>query len=123
MPPKKRYTGPGRGARNDSNSTHHLPARTTPRPDDHRDARGSAVPSASNRYTPPTKSARLRPGWHKAIGFALIIAGITVVVLNDVMRGSAVRLLPGGHTELYLILGIAIAASSMWWFGWFDREQ
>lgn len=98
MPPKKRYERPG-------------------------DAAAAAPTPASRRYTPPIRSVRVRPGWHKAVGFALVLVGLTVIVLNDVMRGGGVRLLPGGHSELYLALGLVIAGYSMWWFGWFDRER
>ena len=35
---------------------------------------------------------------------------------------DGVTLLPGGHSELYLFLGIAVAGSSTWFLGLFDRE-
>jgi hypothetical protein len=44
-------------------------------------------------------------------------------VTNDVMLfGASTTLLPGGHNELYLVLGITVAGSSLWWFGWMDRN-
>lgn len=47
-----------------------------------------------------------------------------MLVLNDlVLLGCPGVWLPGGHSELYLLLGVAIAGYSTWWFGWFDRES
>ena len=53
------------------------------------------------------------------LGLAL---GILVVVLNDAMlvfRG--VTLLPLGHSELWLLVGLAVAAIAVWLLGVFDR--
>ncbi len=83
-----------------------------------------ATPAASSRYTPPLKSVRFRPEWHKLIGAVILVIGIAIVILNDiVLLGASATLLPGGHTELYLVLGVVIAGYSTWWFGWFDREK
>lgn len=97
--------------------------RTTP------SSRGTAVreavgrTDASGRYTPPAPAFRLRPGWHRVTGWLGIVAGIAIAALNDLMlMGEDVTLLPGGHTELYLFLGIAVAGSSTWFLGVFDRE-
>ena len=86
---------------------------------------GVSTPAPTNRYTPPRRpTVRLRPGWHKTLGLALVVGGFTIVILNILMGGgSDLVLLPGGHNELYLLLGLTMAASSMWWFGWFDRER
>ncbi|WP_454850041.1 hypothetical protein [Promicromonospora soli] len=65
---------------------------------------------------------RFRPGWHRAVGWLLLALGIAIIALNDAMQlTSGVTLLPGGHSELYLLAGIAVASTSMWWFGWMDR--
>ena len=32
-----------------------------------------------------------------------------------------IGILPGGHSPLYFMAGVVIAASSLWWFGAFDR--
>lgn len=86
--------------------------------------RAASPPAPSRRYTPPTKSFRLRPGWHELLGFTLLFVGVALAVVNDVMMlQPSVTLLPGGHSELYLIVAIAIAGYSTWWFGWFDRRQ
>ncbi len=130
MPPKKRYAKPG--------DIEHRGRVTVPRdptampyvdPPGFTGRSGPAAqkrtgpPAGSSRYTPPIKSVRLRPGWHKAMGVGFILIGAIVIVLNDVMRAAKVTLLPGGHSELYLLLGLAIAAYSLKWFGWFDREE
>lgn len=84
---------------------------------------GPVKPVASSRYTPPVKSFRLRPGWHKTVGALFVALGLAVVILNDAMLGISFTLLPGGHSELYLVLGIVIAGYGTRWFGWFDREK
>lgn len=81
------------------------------------------TPAPTSRTT-PKRVIRFRPGWHKAMGAALLLVGLAVVVLNDVMMlQPSVTLLPGGHSELYLIAGVGIAGYSTWWFGWFDRTR
>ncbi len=67
--------------------------------------------------------ARLRPHWHKVMGLVLLVVGILVIAVNDAppLGGVPTSLLPGGHNEGYLFLGVALAATSLWWFGWFDR--
>lgn len=73
--------------------------------------------AASARYTPKVKNrGPFRPTWHKVVGALMIVLGLAVLVLND-LDGK----LPGGHSELYALLAIGIAASSLWWFGAFDR--
>lgn len=32
------------------------------------------------------------------------------------------HLLPGGHKEAYVVLGLVMAASGTWWLGLFDRN-
>ena len=46
--------------------------------------------------------------------------GLSLIVLNYIDYADA-NLLPGGHQDLYFIIGVALALSSMWWFGLFDR--
>lgn len=133
MPPQKRRTKPGdieHHGRVTTTRDAHDP-RVTPRAPDpslvdraKRYQSGPATPQQSSRYTPPTKSTRFRPDWHKTVGALILVLGAAIAVLNDVMLlGAPTTLLPGGHTELYLVLGVAIAAYSTWWFGWFDREH
>jgi hypothetical protein len=87
--------------------------------------RGPAEPAASSarsgRYTPKLKNrGPFRPTWHKVIGTLMVVAGLTVFVLND-LEWFDVHVMPGGHNELYAVVAVAIAGSSLWWFGAFDR--
>jgi hypothetical protein len=51
-----------------------------------------------------------------------MVAGIGLVVVNMTMQLSRdLTLLPGGHSVLYMIAGILIAAYGTWWLGWYDR--
>ena len=77
---------------------------------------------ASDRYTPKAPVYRLRPSWHRAAGWLGILLGVAIAASNDVMLLSEdLTLLPGGHSEFYLFLGIGVAVASTWFLGWFDR--
>lgn len=83
---------------------------------------GASEAGASGRYTPPrSASARVRGTRDKVIGIILLVVGVAIVVVNYVDY-DGLRLLPGGHQEYYFLLGLAIAATSTWWFGAFDRS-
>lgn len=74
-----------------------------------------------DRYTPPkTAMARVRPSWHKAVGWASVGIGLLIVVLNYAEEFD-IHVMPGGHQEAYFLLGIVLAASGSWWLGVFDR--
>lgn len=76
----------------------------------------------SGRYTPPAPKFRVRPGWHRIAGWAGIALGVLIAVVNDLMLiGVEASLLPGGHSELYLFLAVAVGGSSTWFLGLFDR--
>lgn len=47
--------------------------------------------------------------------------GVLIAVLNDAMFFTEANLLPFGHTELYLLVAIAVAGCSTWFLGLFDR--
>ncbi|NIZ92560.1 hypothetical protein [Kineococcus rubinsiae] len=67
---------------------------------------------------------RYRPAWHKRIGVAVLAVGLYTIFANDLMRLTRnVQLLPGGHSELYLLAGIVVTVGSLWWFGWFDSRS
>ena len=84
--------------------------------------RETVQPEASARYTPKVPAYRLRPGWHRVIGWVGVVFGVLVAAVNDLMlMGEDLTLLPGGHNEGYLLLGIAIAGASTWFLGLFDR--
>ena len=50
----------------------------------------------------------------------MIVLGAALVLVNFA-EYEEIGVLPGGHSELYFLAGLAIAASSVWWFGAFDR--
>lgn len=70
------------------------------------------------RYTPPTLR-RLRPPWHKAVGASLIVVGAALFFVCEFNVGHIHDY--GGH--IWYMVGFGIAASSLWWFGAFDRPQ
>lgn len=78
-------------------------------------------PAASSRYVPPSKPVRVRPRWHRPAGWIGIVLGVLIVVVNDVMLMNDLTLLPFGHSEAYLFLGLFIAGGSTWLLGLFDR--
>lgn len=81
----------------------------------------AAPPTANSRFTPKVKArGPFRPTWHKVVGALLIAVGLGIFVLND-LAWFDINLIPGGHNELWAMVGIATAATSTWWFGWFDR--
>ncbi len=62
--------------------------------------------------------AGLRPRWHRPVGWTLIAVGVAVV---NYLAYAGVEVLPGGHNELYFILGVLVATFGSWWTGLFDR--
>ena len=91
------------------------------------EARGSGTTSRADapayaRYTPKAPAYRLRPSWHRVAGWLGILLGAAIAGSNDLMLlYENVTLLPGGHSEFYLFLGIAVAAACTWFLGLFDR--
>ena len=82
-----------------------------------------AADSAASRYTAPKPNYRLRPAWHRLLGWLAVVGGVAVAVANDAMlMADDLTLLPGGHSELYLLLGVAVVAGATWFLGAFDRE-
>lgn len=80
-------------------------------------------PVSSARYTPPDRDVVVRPRWHRVAGWVGVAAGVAVVVVNDAMlAGIDTELLPFGHSELYLILGLLIAGLFSRFLGLFDRQ-
>ena len=99
--------------------------RVTPsKRDRERDAstRPASTPAPSSRYTPKQPTYRLRPGWHRWAGWGGVGAGVAIAASNDAMlMTDGLTLLPGGHSELYLLLGMGVVAGSTWFLGLFDR--
>ncbi|MHB1486566.1 MAG: cell division protein CrgA [Acidimicrobiales bacterium] len=64
---------------------------------------GRVTPPASGRYTPPIpRNAKVSPKWVPVIMLALLISGPIVVIINYI------GLLPGGASNWYLLLGLAL---------------
>lgn len=61
-----------------------------------------------------------RPTRHRWYGLALIVGGVLIAVLNDAMLFMHATVLPFGHQELWLMTGVAVAASGSWFLGLFD---
>ena len=48
--------------------------------------------------------------------------GVLIAIANDTMLiADDLTLLPFGHQELYLIVGVLVAGGSTWFLGLFDR--
>ncbi len=78
-------------------------------------------PAASSRFTPKIKArGPFRPTWHKVVGALLVLAGLSIFILNDLVWFD-INLIPGGHNELWAMAAFGTAFASTWWFGWFDR--
>ena len=119
MTPPKRRTGPDQ------------PPAARPRPAPAKRPIGSATAQARAPASTPARVTaakpvkRFRPPSHLVVGIVLLAAGVAVAAVNDAMLlgGVPTWLLPGGHNEGYLVLGLGLAAWSTWWFGWYDRAR
>ena len=81
------------------------------------------APDASARYSPPATDYTVRPQWHRGAGWIGVGIGALVAILNDAMLlGEGLVLLPFGHSELYLFLGVLVAGWSTRLLGLFDRD-
>ena len=74
------------------------------------------------RFTPPAAGPRVRPVGHKVVGSVFVLLGVVLIALNFA-EDENVGILPGGHSPLYMLVGLMIASSSLWWFGAFDRPM
>jgi hypothetical protein len=79
----------------------------------------AAPTPTSGRYTPPVKPYRLRPDWHKPLGWVIVAFGVLVAVVND-LAVFDIDVIPGEHSELYLLLAFVIAGGGTWFLGLFD---
>lgn len=80
------------------------------------EVRGEVV-APSSRYTPPRRFTYIfRPAWHKMVGAVVLVAGFTLFFACETSLGNIHDF--GGH--IWFAVGLAIAASSTWWFGLFD---
>ena len=85
--------------------------------------KGGRELATSSRYTAPPPKVRFRPRWHRFFGWSGVALGVLIIALNDVMlMGNSLTLLPFGHSELYLMLGMGVGASSAWFLGLYDHD-
>lgn len=102
--------------------------RTTPsRSGRHRSRPGDEDQKLPSRVTRKELSKyRFRSAREKVLGACLIVFGVAVVIVNYASEpngsGEGLHVLPGGHSPLYVPLGIAIAVWGVWWTGLFDRQ-
>ncbi len=75
-------------------------------------------PEHHGRYTLPVR-VRFRPAWHKAVGVGVIVIGAALFVTCEFNWWRIHDY--GGH--IWYMVGFLIAASSLWWFGAFDRAK
>lgn len=86
------------------------------------DAGARDAPGDPGRYTPPHRGVPIRPDWHKPLGWLIVAAGAVLAVVND-LAFVDVDLVPGGHSELYLVLALVIAGGGARLLGLFDPPQ
>jgi len=78
---------------------------------------------ASDRYSLPANDYTVRPRWHRVAGWLGVGFGALIAIVNDAMLlGEDLVLLPFGHSELYLFLGVLVAGWSTRFLGLFDRD-
>jgi hypothetical protein len=64
----------------------------------------------------------MRSRVEKVAGALLITVGLVVVLTNYAEEIIDRHLLPGGHSPLYLLLGVLLAAYGTWSTGVLDRK-
>ncbi|MFP5298791.1 MAG: hypothetical protein ACLGHL_07380 [Actinomycetota bacterium] len=75
----------------------------------------TAVESRRKVY-PPFKP------WHRPTGLAMLVVGILVAVVNDLAYLN-IEVMPGGHNELYLMLGVLVAGAGAYFAGFFSPDS
>lgn len=76
------------------------------------------MPVAQPGKKPPRR--RRRPSWHKPLGLTVIALAVLVIFANDLALVGAQTPMPGGHSELYLFLGVFVGGLGSWLLGLFD---
>ena len=77
------------------------------------------APVHVGRVTRPAPGPR-RPAWHRRLGWVVLAIGVALLVLNYLMLLLPQTLLPGGHSEAYLVLALVIGGFAAWLLGVFD---
>lgn len=73
---------------------------------DDRAGTGRVTPKASSRYTPPVpKSVKVSPRWLPVLILTLLVVGILMIIINYL------GVLPGGASNWYLLVGLALIAA------------
>jgi hypothetical protein len=73
---------------------------------DDRSGTGRVTPKASSRYTPPVpKSVKVSPRWLPVLILTLLVVGILMIIINYL------GVLPGGASNWYLLIGLALIAA------------
>lgn len=82
------------------------------------------VSPPSSRRTSPRRveDFRVRRRWEKVAAGVFITAGLAVVVLNYGEDMSGPHVLPGGHSPMYLLLGVLLIVYGAWCSGVLDRK-
>lgn len=74
-----------------------------------------AVGGNQERFDETVEQFRARVRRDRIIGRSVFAVSMVVLVLNYVMEvAPSLRLLPGGHSELYFLATIAAAGGSAW---------
>ena len=86
----------------------------TPTPAPAQTRRGVSKTAASEKKLyPPYRE------WHRPLGWVLVVLGITIAVANDLALVD-INVMPGGHSELYLILGVLVGGGGAYFLGAFS---
>lgn len=75
----------------------------------------AAVESKRKVYPP------FRP-WHRPVGLGMLVSGILIAVVNDLAYLN-IEVMPGGHNELYLMLGVLVAGTGAYLAGFFSPDS
>lgn len=81
----------------------------------HPATRTSKALGREDRFTETREQYVRRLRRDRVLGVAGLVAAVSVLLLNLVMEfAPRLRLLPGGHSELYFIAGVVAAGWSAW---------
>ena len=106
---------PAKGFRHDGRVTR----KGAPSPERAAGPKPDAVPVHVGRVTRPAPGPH-RPAWHRPLGWVVLAIAVSVLALNYLMLLLPQTLLPGGHSEAYLILAMVIGGGAAWLLGVFD---
>ena len=73
----------------------------------------SKTATAQKKLYPPYRE------WHRPLGWLLVAFGVLIVIVND-LAFVDINIMPGGHNELYLLLGVAVGGGGSYFLGAFS---